>query len=108
MGLYGLVAPAALIRPFGIAADSVAARTEVRAVYGGFGVAVGGALIWAAVTSGAARHGVLAAVGIALLGMAAGRLAARAAEGPLALYPLWFYFWVEAVGGGLLLMAAAM
>ncbi|MEU6040478.1 DUF4345 domain-containing protein [Actinomadura sp. NPDC047616] len=107
MGLYGLVAPAALVRPFGITLGSAEARTEVRAVYGGFGVAVGGLLIWAATASGTARQGVLAAVGVALLGMAAGRLTARAVERPTAFYPSWLYFWVEAAGGGLLLAGAA-
>lgn len=106
MGLYGLVAPAALVRPFGINAGSVEARTEVRAVYGGFGVAVGGLLLWAVTAPGPVRQGVLAAVGVALLGMAAGRLTARAVERPKAFYPSWFYFWVEAAGGALLLAAA--
>ncbi|MFB4315816.1 DUF4345 domain-containing protein [Actinomadura sp. 21ATH] len=107
MGLYGLLAPAALIRPFGITLDSAEARTEVRAVYGGFGVAVGGLLVWAAAATGASRQGVLAAVGVALLGMAAGRLFARAFDRPAAFYPSWFYFWVEVIGGGLLLACAA-
>lgn len=42
MGLYGLAAPRALARPFAIAVETPAARAEVRAVYGGFGVAVAG------------------------------------------------------------------
>ncbi|MFC7645579.1 DUF4345 family protein [Streptosporangium lutulentum] len=37
MGLYGLLVPAALIRPFGMIAGSAEARAEIRAVYGGSG-----------------------------------------------------------------------
>ena len=35
MGCYALAAPTAIIRPFGITLGSAAARSEVRAVYGG-------------------------------------------------------------------------
>lgn len=35
--------------------------------------------------------------------MAAGRLAARAAERPAGFYPSWFSFWVETVGATLLI-----
>ncbi|MET7336724.1 DUF4345 family protein [Nonomuraea sp. NPDC005650] len=105
MGVYGLVAPAALIRPFRIVADSVEARTEIRAVYGGFGVAVAGLLLAAAADAGGTRAGIAVAVAGSLLGMAFGRLVARAVERPSAFYPLWLYFWVEAVGGGALLAA---
>ncbi|MFI7015813.1 DUF4345 family protein [Streptomyces sp. NPDC050164] len=38
MGFFGLIAPTALIRPFGIEPTAPEARGEVRAVYGGFGV----------------------------------------------------------------------
>ncbi|MCA2228451.1 DUF4345 family protein [Nonomuraea aurantiaca] len=105
MGVYGLVAPAALIRPFRIVADSAEARTEVRAVYGGFGVAVGGLLLAAAADVGGMRTGVVVTIAISLLGMAVGRLVARLVERPSAFYPCWLYFWVEVVGGGALLAA---
>ncbi|MEV6159376.1 DUF4345 domain-containing protein [Nonomuraea sp. NPDC052129] len=105
MGVYGLVAPAALIRPFRIVADSAEARTEVRAVYGGFGVAVGGLLLAAAADVGGMRTGVVVTIAISLLGMAVGRLVARLVERPSAFYPSWLYFWVEVVGGGALLAA---
>jgi hypothetical protein len=48
----------------------------------------------------------VALLGMALLGMAFGRLAARIVERPAAFYPSWFFFWVEAVCGGLLLSTA--
>ncbi|MBN6056506.1 DUF4345 family protein [Nonomuraea sp. RK-328] len=105
MGLYGLVAPAALIKPFGMVADSAEARSEIRAVYGGFGVAVAGALTAALADVGGIRRGVVVTVAVALLGMALGRLVARAVERPSGCYPCWFYFWVELAGGGALLIA---
>ena len=49
MGVYALAAPAALIRPFGITLGESAARSEVRAVYGGFGLAIAGVLAYAVV-----------------------------------------------------------
>ncbi|MFF5213520.1 DUF4345 family protein [Streptosporangium sp. NPDC000396] len=106
MGVYGLVAPAALIRPFRIVADSAEARTEIRAVYGGFGVAVAGLLAAAATDAGGIRRGAVISVAVALLGMALGRLVARVVERPSAFYPSWLYFWVEIAGGGALLATA--
>ncbi|MDI3405146.1 DUF4345 family protein [Streptomyces cavernicola] len=104
MGLYGLTAPSALVRPFGVALSGPEARAEVRAVYGGFGVGVGCISGWAAFEPGGGlQRGVVLAVGVALAGMAAGRLVARAVERPRAFYPAWFYFWVEAVGAAALL-----
>ncbi len=106
MGGYGLAAPAALIRPFGITLPGPEARAEVRAVYGGFGVAVGLMLIVAAMYGGGVRTGAVIAVAAALLGMAGGRVISRLLEPPGAFYPTWFYFWVEVIGASLLLLAA--
>ncbi|MCF0078666.1 DUF4345 domain-containing protein [Streptomyces lomondensis] len=107
MGLYGLVAPGALVRPFGIELSVPEARSEVRAVYGGFGVAVGALLSWAALdATGNLRAGVVLTVAVSLAGMAFGRLVARAVERPAAFYPGWFYFWVETLGAALLISCA--
>lgn len=106
MGLLGLAAPQTLIRPFGIELGTATARTEVRAVYGGFGVAVGVLLALAAFDLGGLRQGVTITVAVSLAGMAFGRLIARFAERPGRFYPSWFYFWVELVGAGLLIAAA--
>ena len=38
LGCYALAAPTAIIRPFGITLGEAASRSEVRAVYGGFGL----------------------------------------------------------------------
>lgn len=106
MGLLGLAAPQTLIQPFGIELGTATARTEVRAVYGGFGVAVGVLLALAAFDLGGLRQGVTITVAVSLAGMAFGRLIARFAERPGRFYPSWFYFWVELVGAGLLIAAA--
>ncbi|OXM42703.1 DUF4345 family protein [Amycolatopsis alba] len=106
MGLLGLVDPRRLIRPFGITLDSATARTEVRAVYGGFGVAVAALLGFAAFDVGGIQRGAAIAVAVALVGMAFGRLVARFAERPERFYPSWLYFWVELVMAAMLVFAA--
>ncbi|KZB82139.1 DUF4345 domain-containing protein [Amycolatopsis regifaucium] len=105
MGLLGLIAPRRLIRPFGITLDSATARTEVRAVYGGFGVAIAVLLGFAAFDVGGIQRGVAIAVAVALAGMAFGRLVARFAERPERFYPSWLYFWVELVMAALLVVS---
>ena len=102
MGCYALAAPTAIIRPFGIALGGAPARSEVRAVYGGFGLAIAGVLGYAAVADGAVRTGILITVGAALAGMAFGRLVSAVLDERTAFYPNWFYFLVEAVAGGAL------
>src|SRR3954454_10807852 len=85
MGFFGLVAPTALIRPFGIELTSPEARGEVRAVYGGVGVGFGSLLGWVALhASGDLQRGIVLAAAVALAGMALGRLVARAVERPSA------------------------
>jgi hypothetical protein len=106
MGIYALAAPAALVRPFGITLGEAASRSEVRAVYGGFGLAIAGVLAYAAVADAAVRHGVLITVGAALAGMAFGRLVSAVVDKRTAFYPNWFYFLVEAVAAGLLVVVA--
>ena len=108
MGVYALVAPAALARPFGIAIGSPAARSEIRAVYGGFGVAVAVVLVVAAADAGGTRTGIAVTVAAALAGMAVGRVISRLADKATAFYPVWFYFCVELVAAGLLVSAAVL
>ncbi|MBB5854908.1 DUF4345 domain-containing protein [Amycolatopsis umgeniensis] len=105
MGLLGLAAPRRLIQPFGIKLDSATARTEVRAVYGGFGVAIAVLLGFAAFDVGGIQRGAAIAVAVALAGMAFGRLVARFAERPERFYPSWLYFWVELVMAALLVVS---
>jgi hypothetical protein len=106
MGIYALAAPAAIIRPFGIALGEAASRSEVRAVYGGFGLAIAGVLVLAAIQQGDVRTGILIAVGAALAGMAFGRLASVVLGDRTAFYPNWFYFIVEAVAAAALFAAS--
>ncbi len=101
MGVYALAAPAALIRPFGITLTEATSRSEVRAVYGGFGLAIAGVLAYAAVEPDV-RTGILFTVGAALAGMAFGRVVSAVVDDRTAFYPNWFYCLVE------LLAAAAL
>jgi hypothetical protein len=107
MGIYALAAPAAIIRPFGITLTEAASRSEVRAVYGGFGLAIAGVLAYAAVAGGDVRRGILITVGAALAGMAFGRLAAAVLGDRTAFYPNWFYCLVEAVAAAALVAISA-
>ena len=106
MGFYALAAPAALVRPFGTTLGGDASRSEVRAVYGGFGLAIAGVLAYAAAAGGDIRQGILITVGAALAGMAFGRLAAAVLGDRTAFYPNWFYCLVEIVAAAALLFVA--
>jgi len=105
MGVYALAAPAALVRPFGITLVESASRSEVRAVYGGFGLAIAGVLAYAAVQADV-RTGILVAVGAALGGMAFGRLVSAVVDARTAFYPTWFYCLVETIAAAALFAVA--
>ena len=105
MGVFALARPAALIRPFGITLPLPESRAEVRAVYGGFGLAIAGMLALAA-SGHPAREGILITVAVALAGMAIGRLVSGVVDRPTAFYPNWFYFIVESVLAAALWWAA--
>ena len=104
MGVFALAAPARLVASFGITLAAATGRSEVRAVYGGFGLAIA-AVLAAAAAVPELRTGVLVTVGAALAGMAAGRVVS-AFDGPTAFYPNWFYCLVEAVGACALFLTA--
>jgi len=107
MGVYALAAPGALVRPFGITLADAVSRSEIRAVYGGFGVAIAGVLVYAAIAEGDVRSVISITVGAALAGMALGRLAAAVLGDRTAFYPNWFYFLVEAVAAAALFAISA-
>jgi hypothetical protein len=107
MGCYALAAPATIIRPFGITLGSAAARSEVRAVYGGFGLAIAGILGYAALAGGDLREGILITVAAALAGMALGRIVSTVVDERTAFYPNWFYCLVEAVAAAALFAISA-
>ncbi|RSM88713.1 DUF4345 domain-containing protein [Kibdelosporangium aridum] len=106
MGVYGLIAPAALARPFRIRVDTPEARSEIRVVYGGFGIAIAMLLGAAAFGAGGIRTGAVIGVGVALAGMTFGRVVSRLADASTSFYPVWFYFCVEAVCSVLLFLVA--
>jgi hypothetical protein len=107
MGVYALTAPAALIRPFSITLGGAVSRSEIRAVYGGFGLAIAAVLAYAAVAGGDIRAGILITVGAALAGMAFGRLVSAVVDDRTAFYPNWFYCLVEAVAAAALFAICA-
>lgn len=105
MGVFALTRPTALIAPFGITLPIPESRAEVRAVYGGFGLAIAGVLALAA-GDAALREGILITVAAALGGMAFGRVVSGVVDRPKAFYPNWFYFFVEVVAAAALLWAS--
>lgn len=106
MGLYALAAPARVPALFGVEVRTPEGRNEVRAVYGGFGLAVAALLGVAAAGHGGVREGILVTVGFALAGMAGGRVVGALADRPGGLWPVWVFFAIEAVCAGALLAIA--
>jgi hypothetical protein len=106
MGVYALAAPARVLALFGVPVQTVDGRNEVRAVYGGFGVAVAALLGVAAAGEGGVREGILVAIGFALAGMAAGRLVSALADRRASGFPVATFLGIELVASGLLLAAA--
>jgi len=99
MGVAALVRPAWVVGRFDVAVPTAAARNEVRAVYGGFGLAVGAGLLWSA-TDERLTGVALLAVAFALLGMAAGRLVSAVIDRTVNPW-VWTFFAVETILGGL-------
>lgn len=89
MGLIALIRPRHVVGLVGIRLDSGAARNEIRAVYGGFGLAIAGLLL-ASVWLPAWQSGVLLAVAVALLGMAGGRVISFLCDG-IQRWPVCFF-----------------
>jgi len=106
MGVFALAAPATMLRPFAIALTEAQARSEVRAVYGGYGVAMAAILAVAAVDPGFHRSGIMITVGVALAGMAFARLVSAVVDKRTPFYPNWFYFLIEALASAALLLTA--
>ena len=106
MGVYALAAPAMMLRPFGFTLGTDVQRAEVRAVYGGFGLAIAGVLGWAMTAPASVRTGVLITVAAALTGMAVGRVASAVLGDRTSFYPNWFYCLVEAVAAAALFWVA--
>ncbi len=105
MGLFALAWPERVVGFFGTPGLTVDGRNEVRAVYGGFGAAVAALLLWSLAEPPLAR-GIHVAVGIALLGMAFGRVVSCAVDGGAGRHP-WLFLAVEIALAACLLGAAA-
>jgi hypothetical protein len=101
MGLAAIARPERILATVGTPALTRDGRNEVRAVYGGFGLAIA-ALLCAARYDAAIRSGALLAVGLALAGMAAGRVLSILLDGAPGRYP-WIYLAVELAGAAALL-----
>jgi hypothetical protein len=99
MGLAALAAPARILATFGVEVTTVDGRNEVRAVYGGFGVAMAAILL---VAPPAFAPGIAACLAAALGGMAVGRLVSAAIDRGAGAWP-WFFCAVEIVGAVILL-----
>ena len=104
MGTAALVRPALIWAPFGVVPSTPESRSEVRAVYGGFGLAVAALLVLTDDSTGL-RDGVLVAVAASLFGMAAGRVVGALVEPRTLLRSPGFFLLVE-VGLAALTLAA--
>jgi hypothetical protein len=103
MGVAAVARPESIVAYFGTRGLTRDGRNEVRAVYGGFGLAIA-TLLCATRYSAAIRQGAVLAVAVALLGMAAGRLLSVLIDGAPGRWP-WVFLLVELGGGGALLAA---
>lgn len=97
MGLAAITRPESILAYFGTHSLTRDGRNEVRAVYGGFGLAIA-ALLGATLLHPTIRVGAILAVAVALLGMAAGRLLSVLIDGSPGRWP-WIFMAVE-LGGG--------
>jgi hypothetical protein len=102
MGICSLIKPSSIISIVGLVPQNADARNEVRAVYGGFGVAISVLLIIAAYDE-RIRMGVLLAVAVSLMGMAFGRIISLFIEKP-GFWPIFTLF-IEAGLASLLLIS---
>ena len=105
MGIAALVKPALIWAPFGITPTTAGARNEIRAVYGGFGLAIAALLLAAESTTTDFRDGVLVSVSVALAGMAAGRVLGALVEPKSLLRWPGFFLLLETGLAALLLTA---
>lgn len=105
MGVVALLRPALVWAPFGATPGTPEARNEIRAVYGGFGVAIAILLVVTDDAEAAFRDGVLVTVAVALFGMAAGRVLGAVAEPRALLHAPGLFLVVELGLAGLLTVA---
>lgn len=104
MGVVAIAVPTRVTRQFNMPDLNAVGRSEVRAAYGGFGIAIAAALV-AALLHPDLREGVCLTVAAALLGMVVGRIASAAVDRAIGRFPLT-YLVIEAAGAALLVYAA--
>ncbi|HXJ32777.1 MAG TPA: DUF4345 domain-containing protein [Candidatus Eisenbacteria bacterium] len=100
MGVIALAAPERVAAIFGTT-TTPAARNEIRAVYGGFGIVIAAMLAWG-LRDPAMRPGIFLTVAASFAGMALGRVVSAGLERPGGFYPSWFYCTVELAMAGTL------
>jgi membrane associated rhomboid family serine protease len=105
MGAGSILAPLAVTRQFDVPTLTPAGRNEVRAVYGGFGLAISAMLVLVLWTP-ELRPGVCLTIAAALGGMAGGRLLSALIDRELGRLP-FLYLCLETLGAALLVYAAA-
>jgi len=101
MGAGALIMPSRVTRQFGMPDLSAAGRSEVRAVYGGYGLAMAACLI-ACLFAPVLKPGVCLTLAAALGGMAVGRAVSAIIDRTLPRLPA-LYLLLEAGMAGLLL-----
>lgn len=95
MGLFALARPDRIVDRFGTDVTTLDGRSEVRTVYGGFGVAIAVVLVWSLLADDAARWWVPFVVAVATFGMAAGRLVSLALDHTRGSAVVWRYLALE-------------
>lgn len=95
MGGLALLRPARIVDRFSVEVGSVDGRNEIRSVYGGFGLAVCGLLVWASYSEGRGEVWVPGTVAALCLGMAAGRLVSFVLERTRGSAVVWSFLLVE-------------
>jgi hypothetical protein len=105
MGIAALALPERILATFGVSVESADGRTEVRAVYGGFGSALG-VLLVVALWADSIRDGAFVAIAVALAGMAGGRIVSALLGEPVSIWPTWFFFAIELALASMLVVAA--
>ena len=104
MGIAAILVPARVARQFEVTDLTVVGRNEVRAVYGGFGIAIAAVLIWAMLVPDLGP-GICLTVAAALGGMAIGRACSAIMDRKVGIISI-LYLCLEAIGAVLIAIAA--
>ncbi len=89
MGIIALIKPHTIVNTFGLTTIEADMRNEVRAVYGGFGLAMSG-LLFASSSLPRLEKGIHTTIACSLFGMAIGRSISALIERPQTKVPLYF------------------